>query len=133
MTQRLLPRVVIVSDDQWLRAGLRGELRERGFDAVGARDLGEATRVSRPERGRGPVGLVVVDQASLGAEPREDAVNAVRPATERARLVLLAPRNRKAADGPWTDILRRPITVGDIADFIAQLLPDEHADGPIDE
>lgn len=130
---RLLRRVVIVSDDQWLRAGLRGELRERGFDAVGARDLGEATRVSRPERGRGPVGLVVVDQASLGAEPREDAVNELRRATWQARLVLLAPRNRKAADGPWTDILRRPITVGDIADFIAQLLPDEHTTGPIDK
>ena len=124
---------MIVSDDQWLRAGLRGELRERGFDAVGARDLGEATRVARPERGRGPVGLVVVDQASLGAEPRVDAVNALRRATWQARLVLLAPRNRKAADGPWTDILRRPITVGDIADYISQILPDEHADGPIDD
>jgi hypothetical protein len=130
---RLLRRVVIVSDDQWLRAGLRGELRERGFDAVGARDLREATRVSRPERGRGPVGLVVVDQASLGADVEADAVGRLHRTAWQARLVLLAPRNRKEADGPWTDILRRPITVGAIADYIAQLLPDEHAGGPIDE
>jgi len=133
MARRLLPRIMIVSDDQWLRAGLRGELRERGYDAVGARDFGEADRASRPEPGRGPVGLVLVDQASLGAELDADAVDRLHRATGRARLVLIAPRNRKQAEGPWTDVLRRPITVGDIANYIARILPDEHAAGPIDE
>ncbi len=133
VARRLLPRIVIVSDDQWLRAGLRGELRERGYDAVGARDLGEADHVSRPDPGRGPVGLVLVDQTSLGAELEANAVDRLHRATWRAPLVLIAPRNRKEAAGPWTDILRRPITVGDIADYIARMLPDEHAVGPIDE
>jgi hypothetical protein len=125
---------VIVSDDQWLRAGLRGELRERGYDAVGTRDLAEAVRASRPEPGRGPVRLVLVDQTSLGGGVRADAVDRLRRATwQQVRLVLIAPRNRKEAEGEWTDVLGRPITVGDIADRVAQMLPDEHAAGPIDE
>jgi len=130
--RRLLPRIVIVSDDQWLRAGLRGELRERGYDAVGARDIAEAVRASRPEPGRGPVGLVLVDQVSLGAGLEPAAVDGLLRATWRARLVLIAPRNRKEANGPWTDVLHRPITVGDIADYVARTLPDEHAAGPVD-
>ena len=91
MARRLLPRIVIVSTDQWLRAGLRAELRERGYDAVGARDLAEAVRVSRPEPGRGPVCLVVVDQLSLGGGIEADAVDRLHRATWRARLVLIAP------------------------------------------
>ena len=133
MARQLLPRIVIVSDDQWLRAGLRGELRERGYDAVGARDLAEAVRASRPEPGRGPIGLVLVDQASLGAELDAEGLERLRRATWGAPLVLVAPGNRKQANGPWTDVLRRPISVGDIADYIARVLPDEHATGPIDE
>lgn len=129
----LLPRIVIVSDDQWLRAGLRGELRERGYDAIGARDLGEALLASRPEPGRGPVRLVLVDQASLGTELESEAVHKLHRSTWRARLVLIAPGNRKEAEGPWTDVLRRPITVGEIADYVARMLPDGHTDGPLDE
>ena len=133
MARRLLARVVIVSNDQWVRSGLRGELRERGYDAVGARDLADTVRVSRPEPTRGPVRLVLVDQASLGVELDPATVNELHRATWRARLVLIAPGNRKEAVGPWTEVLHRPITVGEIADCVARLLPDEHAAGPIDE
>lgn len=128
-----MPRIVIVSNDQWVRAGLRGELRERGYDAVGARDVADAVHASRPDPGRGPVRLVLVDQTLLGAELEADAIERLHRATWRARLVLVAPANRKEAAGPWTDILRRPITVGDIADYISQILPDEHTAGPIDK
>jgi hypothetical protein len=133
VARRLLPRIVIVSDDQWLRAGLRGELRERGYDAVGARDVTEAVHTSRREPDRGPVRLVLVDQTSLGSELDAGAVDRLRRATWQARLVLIAPRNRKEAEGPWAHVLRRPITIGDIVDYIVQTLPDEHAAGPIDE
>jgi hypothetical protein len=30
---------VIISDDQWLRVGLRAELRERGYDAAAHADV----------------------------------------------------------------------------------------------
>ena len=133
MVRALLPRIVIVSDDQWLRAGLRGELRERGYDAVGARDLDEAARTSRPQAGRGPVKLVLVDQLSLGDTLDASAGQRLRRAAWEAPVVLIAPRNRTAADGEWTDVLRRPISIGDIADYVERILPDQHAAEPLDE
>ena len=77
--------------------------------------------------------LVVVDQLSLGGGIEADAVDRLHRATWRARLVLIAPANRRESEGPWTDILRRPIAVGDIADYISRLLPDEDSTGPVDE
>jgi ActR/RegA family two-component response regulator len=127
-----LPRILIVSDDRRLRAGLRGELRERGYDAVGARNLEEAIRVARPEAGRGPVRLVLVDQSSLGDEVDADAIERLRQVTWQAPVLLIAPGNRQAARGSWTAVIRRPITVGDIADTAARILPDGHAAGPLD-
>jgi len=122
-----------VADDQWLRAGLRGELRERGYDAVGARDLVEAIRVARPEPGRGPVRLVLLDQSSLGDELSADGVRELRRAIRDAPAALIAPGNRREADGEWAAVLRRPITVGEIADYVARALPSAHSHGPIDE
>jgi len=122
-----------VADDQWLRAGLRGELRERGYDAVGARDLVEAIRVARPEPGRGPVRLVLLDQSSLGDELSADGVRELRRAIRDAPAALIAPGNRRKADGEWAAVLRRPITVGEIADYVARVLPSAHSHGPIDE
>ena len=133
MAPVLLPRIVIVSGDQWLRAGLRGELRERGYDAIGARDLAEALDTARPEAGRGPVRLVLVDQSSLGDELDADAVRRVRRATWEAPVVLIAPRNRPEAQGEWTEVLRRPIAIGEIVEFVARALPHGHADGPLDK
>ena len=68
----LPPRVVVVSGDQWPRAGLRAELRAAGYDAVGARDLFEAL-VAYPHDapGRGAVALLVVDQDALEREGDE--------------------------------------------------------------
>ena len=132
MARVLLPRIVIVSDDQWLRAGLRGELRERGYDAIGARDLAEAVRMSRPEAGRGPVRLVLVDQSSLGDELDADAVRRVRRATWEAPVVLISPGNRPEAPGEWAEVLRRPITIGEIVEYVARALPYGHAGGPLD-
>lgn len=129
----LLPRIVFVSDDQWLRAGLRAELRERGYDAIGARDVAEAARTAKPEAGRGPVRLVLVDQASLGDELDADAVRRVHRATWNAPMVLIASGNRPQAQGEWTDVLRRPITIGEIADYVSRALPHAHADGPLDK
>ena len=129
----LLPRILIVSDDQWLRAGLRGELRERGYDAVGARDLEEARRTARPEPGRGPVRLVLIDQSSLGDGLDSKAVRELRRAIWDAPVVLIAPGNRREAEGEWADVLRRPVSIGEIADYVVGVLPESHTTGPLDE
>jgi hypothetical protein len=75
---------------------------------------------------------VLVDQASLGEELQADTVRELRRATWDARVVLIAPANRRAAEGEWADVLRRPIAVGDIAQYVARMLPGGNATGPLD-
>ena len=129
----MIARVLIVSGDQWMRAGLRAELRERGFDAVGARDLAEAARYARPVGGRGPVGLLVVDQVSLGDELDARALERLRGRLGAPPTVLVAAGNREAASGDWTAVLRRPITIGEIADYVGRVIPNARADAPLDD
>ena len=128
----VLPRVLIVSDDQWLRAGIRAELRERGYDAVGARDVPDALRCARPEPDRGPVALILVDQAALGAEVSAGLLERVLVRLGRPPAVLIAPGNRPPAEGTWSAVLRRPISIGDIVAFVQRQLPGSHADAPLD-
>ena len=116
-----------------MRAGLRAELRERGFDAVGARDLAEAARYARPFGGRGPVGLLVVDQVSLGDELDARALERLRGRLGAPPTVLVAAGNREAASGDWTAVLRRPITIGEIADYVGRVIPNARADAPLDD
>ena len=129
----MIARVLIVSGSQWMRAGLRAELRERGFDAVGARDLAEAARYARPVGGRGPVGLVLVDQLSLGDELDAHVLERLRDRLGAPLTVLVAPGNREAASGDWTAVLRRPISIGEIADYVGRVIPNARADAPLDD
>jgi hypothetical protein len=115
-----------------VRAGLRGELRERGFDAVGARDAAEATRYGRPEQDRGPVGLVLVDQASLGDDAERGSWDQVRARLGSPPVVLIGYGNREPAEGDWTAVLRRPLSIGDIADYVERLIPTARSRTPLD-
>src|SRR6267143_2489531 len=65
-------RILIVMAAQWPRALLRAELREAGYDALGARDLDQALTYPKEEAGRGRVALIILDQAVLGGadDPR---------------------------------------------------------------
>jgi hypothetical protein len=61
--QQYPPRVLLVMPDRWHRALLRAQLRELGYDALGAPDLAGGLLYPAPEPERGPVALIVVDQA----------------------------------------------------------------------
>jgi hypothetical protein len=76
---------------------------------------------------------VLVDQSSLGNGLDLDAVRELRRVIWGAPVVLIAPGNRREADGEWADVLRRPITVGEIAEYVTRALPDGHGAGPLDE
>ena len=115
-----------------MRAGIRAELRERGYDAVGARDTAGALRYARPDVERGPVGLVLVDQTALGNEVAAGMLERLRARLSKPPVALIAPGNRAPAEGDWAAVLRRPISVGEIADFVERLMPDGHGSGPID-
>ena len=108
--------------DQWPRALLRAELRERGYDALGARGLAEALAypVSVPDRG--PVRLVLVDQPALGASD-ELLLPQLLERHGHPETVLLAGAGRASPGGTWTRVLHRPVTIAGLADAVASLLP----------
>jgi hypothetical protein len=118
--EALPPRVLLVMPDQWPRALLRAALREAGYDASGTRVLGMVRSRIAPEAGRGPVRLVVLDQDALtDADPSE--LEAVCSAG--IPIVLLAPAVIRVHGGPWTQVIRRPFSIGDLVQAIERLLP----------
>jgi DNA-binding NtrC family response regulator len=114
------PRVLVVSGEQGHRALLRAQLRQAGYDAVGASTLSQALRQASVERGRGPVRLVVVDSMAAFAEPI--ALERVRARHRDAQFVLILGAGG-APLGPWAATLPRPLTIGDIATTVERLLP----------
>ena len=119
------PRILIVSPDQRSRALLRAELRETGYDAIGASSLTTALRYPPDEPDRGPVGLFIVDGDAAAAPALLERTRA-RYAGSRFLLI----RSGAAAappdpdpPGPWQRVLRRPITIGEIVAAARELVP----------
>jgi len=105
---------------QWPRALLRAALREVGYDAIGAPALKPALQQAESQEGRGPVRLVVLDQDAL---TDADGTHLEDLRSSGIPIVLLAPVMRRAREGPWTRVLRRPITIGSLAESIETLVP----------
>lgn len=107
--------------DQWPRALLRAELRERGYDALGAPGLPAALAYPVSVTGRGPVGLVLVDQAALA--PSDELLAPLLERHGNPVTVLLAGGTRRPPEDAWTRVLRRPVTIANLADAVTSLLP----------
>jgi hypothetical protein len=116
--------------DQWPRALLRAALREVGYDAAGTRVAGMLGRRIADEPGRGPVRLVVLDQDAL-TDADEPDLEALRSAG--ILIVLLASSVLPVREGPWTQVIRRPFSIGDLVQAIERLVPLEaEARRPVD-
>jgi hypothetical protein len=107
--------------DQWPRALLRAALREAGYDAAGTRSLGGALQLAEPEPGRGPIGLIVLGQEAFAPASRPD-LERLRGAT-RAPILLVAPAGRDVEEGPWVQVVRRPVSIGELVGTIETLIP----------
>jgi hypothetical protein len=122
--ERPAPVVWIVDADHWPRAYLRAELIERGYDAVGFVTLRAALarlatlrfrRAGRPE-------LIVVDLHELAVD------DPLLAGLRRAGAPVLGVADAAAAADPlvrgfpWAALLRRPLTIGDIADVVEERL-----------
>jgi hypothetical protein len=117
--------------DQWPRALVRAELREAGYDAMGARDFDEAMTYPRDEAGRGPVRLVILDQAVLerGDDPR---LKELLRRHSDAETLLIAGAFQPPFPGSWRQVLRHPTTIAEIVQAAQQLLPPPAATHPLD-
>jgi hypothetical protein len=116
------PVVWIADSEQWPRACLRAELIERGYDPYGFITIGEA-----------------LDSLSRGASPKPDAfILELRGQTLTPELVrsvrdlgiptILLGGSAELNDPlirnhNWTMVLKRPVSLGAIADLIQKTLP----------
>jgi hypothetical protein len=112
--------VWVIGSDHWPRAYLRAELIERGLDAIGFVALRDALARLAVDRLR--PALVIIDLHQ-------------QPATERGMSTLLAAGCPVIAIGgaaewadpalrarPWALFLRRPVTIGGVADAAQRVL-----------
>jgi hypothetical protein len=113
--------VWIIDADHWPRACLRAELIERGYDAVGFVTVGDALAALalRPERR--PL-LAAIDLRGQSLNPKQLApllrggfpvlaIGGISEwGTEAVRIL------------PWTATLRRPLSIGVVANEIGRLL-----------
>ena len=109
------PRVVwIIDGEQWPRALLRAELLERGYDAVGyltVRDAIDALPLRAPD-------AIVVD---LRGQPLP-LVSRLLAIGAPVLVIGGAVELNDLPEGGWAAVLRRPVSIGDIADRIAGVI-----------
>jgi hypothetical protein len=115
--------------DQWPRALLRAALREVGYDALGAPGLAGALRYRVQAPSRGPVRLVLVDQAALRGD---EALPLLTTLLQRygdpaaillARVVPMSGPPENVEPALWTRVIRRPVTIDGIVAAVRELLP----------
>lgn len=105
--------VWVIDAEQWPRAMLRAELIERGFDAVGyitVRDAIESLPLRRPD-------AIVVDLRGQPIPQVERLLKLEVPVI----VVGGTPEINDLPDGGWAAVLRRPVSLGEIADRMKAL------------
>jgi len=103
----------IIDAEQWPRALLRAELIERGFDAVGYITVRDAVE-SLHER---PPSAIVVD---LRGQPLPQ-VGRLLEIGVPVLVVGGTPEIHDLPEGKWAAVLRRPVSLGEIADRVEAL------------
>jgi hypothetical protein len=115
------PTVWIVDADHWPRAELRALLIEQGYDAVGFETLRDAVLRLRLPGARPPAAFVV---NLIG----QDVGDALLAALAAAHVPVVAIGGAVEAEDPrvraqpFTEFLRRPITIGEIAGAAARVV-----------
>lgn len=113
------PVVWVVAGQHWPRALLRGELLERGLDAVGFADATHALRaLSRLPAPR----LIVLDLS--GTEADEQTARRLRGFGVPVLLITGAAEALRpwVAGVSWAAVLRRPLSIGAIAAAVSSLV-----------
>jgi hypothetical protein len=124
------PVVWIVDAEHWPRACLRAELIERGYHAVGFETVRDAL-TSLPLPGTPRPHVIVIDLAGQGLQRRQFE----RLARAGAALIGIAggidlahePGSDSPQELPWTALLRRPLSLGAIADTVDRQLAGQAA------
>jgi FixJ family two-component response regulator len=116
------PVVWIIDSEQWPRACLRAELIERGYDACGFVTIRDALdSLSQPASPR-PQSIVLELRGQSLTDPLVEAVNELR-----IPIIILggsAEVQEPLVKGrKWDCVLKRPVSLGEIADVVEKRLP----------
>ena len=115
------PIVWIVDSQQWPRTYLRAELIERGFDAVGFTDLEQALTALYDPHSPTPR-MIVLELRGLSLK-REDLNTLTRAGIPMIALGGALELNHEfVKEVKWAALLRRPFTIGNVADLVGELL-----------
>ena len=101
----------IIDSEQWPRALLRAELIERGFDAVGYVSVADAS----PAIGERFPDVIVIDLRGASREEAAELFQIGVPVIAIAGI----PEPEWIGEFPWATLLRRPVSIGDIADAVS--------------
>jgi hypothetical protein len=111
------PLVWLIATERGPRAALRAELIERGYDAVGFETLRDAVLTGRLPGAPRPAVVTIDLHEQLADEALLDALFALG-----ARVIAVAgtaeTSDARLRARPWAAWLRRPITLGAIADAV---------------
>jgi hypothetical protein len=118
------PRIWVIDADHWPRAYLRAELIERGYDATGFEALKDAAARLVLAPAARPAAMVV----DLRGQRVDERVRAFLFAQAIPLLAIHAAGGAAGVPGapllsPRTQVLRRPLTIGAIADAVGRLAP----------
>jgi hypothetical protein len=114
------PPVLLLSPDHWRRVLVAAELLERGYDVALRPDLAAAFLDPPAEPGRDPLALVVLDQAAMADEDRW-LLDLLLARHGRPPALLLARGPGEPPPGPWARVLRRPVSVREVASAVEAL------------
>lgn len=106
--------VWVIDAEHWPRALLRAELIERGFDAVGYETVYDAIESLPP---RSP-DAIVVDLRGQAMPQVEKLPKIGVPVVVIAGL----PELNDLPSGRWASVLRRPVSIGEIAETVSASL-----------
>jgi nucleoside-diphosphate-sugar epimerase len=107
----------VIGAERGPRAALRAELIERGHDAIGFETLRDAVLAGRLP-GAQPPALIVLD---LQDQPIDDRLLDALFATGAAIIAVAGATDEALRDRPWARWLRRPLTLGAIANAVAEV------------
>jgi hypothetical protein len=111
------PRVLVALGDRWTCVLLCAELRERGYVATCVARLSAELLLSEPDA---PVRVAVADGETL--RERDSATLLWFRATgDGPACLLLLAADAETIAGPWDESLRRPLTLGNLADAVERI------------
>ena len=115
------PVIWIIDSERWPRVYLRAELLERGYDPISFERLSHALLELSRVGGKEPQ-IIVLELRGQRITRRALEVMAGANVPMIGIGGMLELNNRLIKDFKWADLLRRPITIGRIAEKIEKII-----------